>query len=193
LPAAPHPAGPAGDLKWLDRALQRMRIRRAAPFIGREDAVLDIGCADGSLFTRLPWIREGVGIDPDPGVSARVGITLRRGQFPDALAPDERFDVLTALAVLEHVPAEGQRAFAKGCRQALRPGGRLVLTVPAPLVDRLLDVLIALRVLRGMEAEEHWGFSPATTVALFSREGFRLETHRRFELGLNHLFVFRAP
>jgi hypothetical protein len=97
-----------------------------------------------------------------------------------------------ALAVLEHIGNADQQRFVAGCRAALRPTGRAILTVPAPIVDRILDVLILLKLLKGMEAEEHWGFAPTATVELFERGGFSLECHRRFEFGLNHLFVFRA-
>ena len=180
------------QLTWLDRRLQRARIAKAARFIEVGERVLDVGCADGSLFVQLPYIREGLGIDPEASDGEVRGIPLRRGHFPADLAADAPFDVLCALAVFEHVPEGEQAAFVGGCRQASRAGGRAVLTVPAPLVDHLIGALKALRLLHGMETHEHWGFSPAMTSGLFAERGFTLLTHRRFELGLNHLFVFRA-
>jgi hypothetical protein len=68
-----------------------------------------------------------------------------------------------------------------------------VITVPSPLVDPILDVLRALRVLDGMETEQHYGFKPSETKRLFGDAGFVLEKHEKFELGLNELFVFRRP
>src|SRR5205814_5880341 len=98
-------------VKGLDRVLQRWRIAVAAPWIPPGARVLDIGCADGALFDVLRGrIAGGVGIDPDaPAGQPRTGVRLVRGLFP-ADAPDERFDVITMLAVIEHLPSDSYSA-----------------------------------------------------------------------------------
>ena len=42
----------------------------------------------------------------------------------------------------------------------------------------------------GMSVEEHYGFDPARTEAIFAPPDFRLVERRRFQLGLNNLYVF---
>ena len=64
----------------------------------------------------------------------------------------------------------------------------MIITVPSPLVDRILKIGIRLRLLEGMEVHQHHGFDPHSMPALFAPH-FRVERRRRFELGLNHLFV----
>jgi hypothetical protein len=49
---------------------------------------------------------------------------------------------------------------------------------------------MALHLLDGMEAEAHHGFDPGSTVPVFEGAGFRTREARRFQLGLNRLFVF---
>lgn len=178
----------------IDRALQRWRLRVALRWIRPDARVLDIGCADGALGRRL---RGGtyLGIDPDPGRygSRRFG-DIHEGYFPGAL-PDGAgpFDAVVMLAILEHVPPGAMAEFATAVAGALAPGGRLVVTVPAPLVDHILDVAMRLHVLDGMESEAHHGFDPTTTPTIFGGAGLRLVQHRRFQLGLNHLYVFERP
>ena len=58
-------------------------------------------------------------------------------------------------------------------------------------MDPILDVLIRLRLAHGMDLEAHHGFEPRATPAIFEPHGFQLERARRFQLGLNTLFVFR--
>jgi hypothetical protein len=60
-------------------------------------------------------------------------------------------------------------------------------------VDRIIDVLRTLRLVEGMDIEAHHGFETEETPGYFARAGLRLLRHERFELGLNHLFVFELP
>jgi SAM-dependent methyltransferase len=182
-------------MKALDRYLQRARIAKARAFIRPGDRVLDIGSADGVMFESLRGvIRSGVGIDPTlPQRIEKDFYSLIPGHFPEACPQSEPFDVITLLAVLEHIPTTAQASFAQACFQALRPGGRLVITVPSPRVDAILAVLRTLRLIDGMSLEEHYGFKPSDTPRIFAEPGFRLVKHASFQLGLNNLYVFEKP
>ena len=83
-----------------------------------------------------------------------------------------------------------QPALATACHDLLLPGGRVIITVPAKAVDHILAVLRWLRLIDGMSLEEHYGFEPADTERIFGAPGFRLVHRSRFQLGLNHLYVF---
>lgn len=180
-------------MKALDRVLQRWRIRKARAYIPPGARILDIGCADGELFRRVPNLGEGVGIDPDlrPAQSDIPNVVLIRGLFPAALPDDRPFDVITMLAVLEHVPTDGQKPLALDCARHLKPGGHLIITVPSPAVDWILAVLRFFRLVHGMALEQHYGYDPRQTPSLFEVEGMKMIARRRFQLGLNHLFVFQ--
>jgi SAM-dependent methyltransferase len=177
----------------IDRMLQWWRISKARPYITPGSRVLDIGCADGELFKRISGIKDGIGVDPDlPQASIRFpNAVLLKGLFPHVL-PDERpFDVITLLAVLEHVPQERQRILAEECARYLKPSGHLIITVPSPSVDSILSVLRFLRLIHGMALEQHYGFDPRETPTLFEVGGMELVKASRFQLELNNLFVFK--
>jgi len=177
-------------MKPLDRFLQRWRARVAAPWVPRGARLLDVGCADGVLLAHLgERVASAVGVDPDAQASRTGRTEIRRESFPgNEPFPDASFDCVAILAVLEHV--HEPQALAREVHRVLAPGGCVVITVPHPFVDRILDVLMALHLLDGMEAEAHHGFDPASVVPLFEGAGFRTRAVRPFQLGLNRLFVF---
>jgi len=182
----------------VDRLLQDWRIRKATPFIRTGDRVLDLGSADGVLFERLGICGPGsMGIDPTlpANLRTRQGFLLVRGFFPQDLpAGSGPFDAIVMLAVLEHFPESGYAALAAGCARLLKPGGRLVISVPSPAVDAILDVLIRVRLVHGMSVEEHHGYDVTRTPEIFPEPDFALLAHETFQLGLNNLFVFeRRP
>ena len=175
-----------------DRLLQQWRVAKVAEWVPAGGRVLDIGCADGALFKILgERIGDGIGIDPDLAVQKKWSrYRLIRGTFPASLPTRAPFDAITMLAVLEHIPEHQQKDLACACFEYLVAGGRLIVTVPSAMVDGLLRPLTRLRVVDGMSLEQHYGFDPRTTPRLFSDAGLRLIRHERFQLGLNHLFVF---
>jgi SAM-dependent methyltransferase len=179
-------------MKLLDRILRDRRVKWAARFLQPDDVVVDVGCADGAMFEQLKG-RYGFGYGIDPTLASPVSgetYALYPGTFPEALPAEVAADRITLLATLEHLSPEEQQALAEGCRDVLRPGGTVVITVPSPRVDDVLHVLAALRLIDGMEMHEHYGFQPADTLKIFGGPEFKLVQHKRFQLGLNNLFVF---
>lgn len=181
-------------MTWIDRWLQSWRLRKAMRFLTSGMRVLDLGSADGVLFERFDRCGFGsMGIDPtlDSDRTLPSGFLLHRGFFPEDMPPDAGpFDAVVMLAVLEHFPESGYRQLSEGVARLLRPGGRLILTVPHAAVDGILKVLSALGLVHGMSLEEHHGFEVRRTPAIFAPPMFRLLHRSRFQLGLNHLFVF---
>jgi len=176
----------------LDVYLQKLRIKAALPWIPTGGHVLDVGCADGALFrVGASRIASGVGIDLLDSHEWTEGKYERRtGSFPAALHCGEQFNAVVMLAVVEHLSDSELLRWAEAVPEALLPGGRLIITTPSPVVDHILEMGIRLRLLDGMEAHQHHGFDPRDVPKHFSQPRMKLEQQRRFELGLNHLFVF---
>jgi len=180
-------------MRFLDRVLQNWRARMAKPWIPARARVLDIGCHEGEFLDSLGGhIGPSVGYDPLAPAEGHSRHDLVPAIFaaPSAHA-DGAFDAVVMLATLEHV--RDKEPLAREFFRILKPGGRVIITVPSQFVDHIVHTLCRLKLADGMSLDEHHGFDPTTTPDIFGRGGFALERWRRFQLGLNHLFVFRKP
>lgn len=153
--------------------------------------MLDIGGYDGSLIMRLyDKIERGVCIDPliEEKKGDKVEFWKHRvtGKLP---FPDSVFDVVTMLAVYEHL-GDSREMVTSEIFRVLKDGGLALLTVPSSAIDPILKVLTALRLADGMSFEEHEHFNSSATVRIFGERGFRLKRRVKFQMGLNNLFVF---
>jgi len=180
-------------MKFLDRVLRDWRIRKCMPFVRAKDKVLDIGCFDGYLFEKLKVksIKQSIGLDPL--LIERIekdNYTLIPGVFPDNLPNHNGFDSIVMLAVLEHIPREKQKQISIEFYKILENNGRVIITVPSPFVDHILWVLSKLRLIDGMSLDEHYGFKVEEIPQLFDTNKYKLIKHKKFQLGLNNLFVF---
>jgi len=163
----------------------------AKPWILQGSHLLDIGCHQGEFLDYLgARISSGVGLDPLAPNRQTPRYQLLSQRFTDSVNfPDGTFDAITLLATLEHIQDKGKLPL--NCHRLLRAEGRVILTVPSPMVDVIVTCLRFLRLADGMSVEQHHDYPPAETSPLFLRHQFVIEHHRRFQLGLNHLFVFR--
>ena len=180
-------------MKFFDRVLQNWRTKKAIGWIGEGAEVLDIGCYDAIVFERLgKKLKFGLGIDPVISPVKKENYELIQGYFPkDLNIKNQKFDAITLLAVLEHIPDTEMAQFAVSLSEHLKPGGHLIITVPDVKVDYILEVLKFLRIIDGMSLEEHHGFNVKNTKQIFEKVGLKLVKHSTFQLGLNNLFVFK--
>lgn len=103
----------------------------------RFSSLLDVGCGDGR------FLREVAAKHPDVqllGIDySQKAIAFARAFNPDIEyacldittdKPDRRFDVITMIEVLEHIPPEMIPDFLQAVTDYLAPDGKLILTVP---------------------------------------------------------------
>jgi SAM-dependent methyltransferase len=130
--------------------------------------VLDAACGTGKYFAMvLDAGRRVVGTDQSTGMLARA-----RARFPavplervglQELAFDGDFDAVMCVDAMENIPPEDWPRVLGGLRRALRPGGRLYLTVEEPDpadLERVQAEAVArgLPVVPGEMAEEGAGY-----------------------------------
>lgn len=124
------------DAMWYYRALHRHVGRCLGSRLGATARVLDAGCGTGGLLRRLhqaqpAWQLTGLDFSPLACDLARerTGGEIVQGSVAALPFPDETFDAVVSCDVVCQVsgPAQAVREF----RRVLRPGGVLVLTMPA--------------------------------------------------------------
>jgi SAM-dependent methyltransferase len=130
--------GPAPDVDVVapltpNASLRYDLVQRMLP-AGVTD-VLEVGCGQGAAGARLAQRYRYLGVEPDREsweVARRRIAAVGRGEVRnvtvDALG-DERFDLVCAFEVLEHI--EDDAAAVKEWASRLRAGGWLLLSVPA--------------------------------------------------------------
>lgn len=94
--------------------------------------MLDIGSGKGHFLAAARdagWEVTGIDLSPEAVAYARdrYGVPVTVGDIADRPIHD-RFDVVTLWHVLEHLPGPGEQL--DRCHSLLRPGGRLVVSVP---------------------------------------------------------------
>ena len=116
------------------RRIVEAELERVLP--PRKDrTLLEVGCGSGAMLPMLARFGRAVGLEPDASSVAHCAAALGDvasvvcGRIPDDVPRDGSFDVVGAFDVLEHLPDD--HSAVDSLRDALRPGGILVATVPA--------------------------------------------------------------
>jgi SAM-dependent methyltransferase len=115
-----------GRRRIIEVELERLPIRPGAK-------VLDAGCGSGRTLQELVRYGEVSGIELDPMAAevacGRGAFDVRIGRLEELPWADDTFDLITCLDVIEHTPDD--RVTLRELRRVTRPGGHLLVTVPA--------------------------------------------------------------
>jgi 2-polyprenyl-3-methyl-5-hydroxy-6-metoxy-1,4-benzoquinol methylase len=182
----------------LEPVLRRMRIRQVLPVIRKypQCALLDVGCGAKAALLRSvePYVTRGEGVDFKAPELRTSKLSTRRLTLGDRLpCGDEEFDVVTMLAVLEHLAQPD--AIVREIYRVLQPGGRLVITVPSLAAKPVLEFLAyRLGIVSEAEIRDHKRYYNRRRLGeLFAGTGFQVEAHHYFQLGMNNFLVARKP
>ncbi len=145
--------------------------------------VLDLGSAEGRTLVEMSALLDGASF---LGVEASAELLAAGPEMPEGIrlvegdvtalgeaAEPESFDLVSALALLEHLPAPLDAV--REAARVLRPGGLFIATCPHPFWDRLST---GLGLLAGGQHESELDRAGMTTLVV--EGGLELAAYRPF-------------
>ncbi|MBW4596874.1 MAG: class I SAM-dependent methyltransferase [Brasilonema angustatum HA4187-MV1] len=144
--------------------------------VDRSARILDVGCGEGALiaFLKEKGYTNLSGFDISPqnvAICHRLGFkfvqqldVLQLKQDPRA----ERYDVIFAIDILEHLPKQAAAQFLEQIRKQLKPGGYVV--VQTPNMGSVFGCLY-----RYADLSHEFGLTEHSAVSLLTIAGFAAE------------------
>lgn len=176
-----------------------MRYAKVKNLVPPVSVLCDLGCGPEGHFLQLLLasgiIVKGYGFDRKISKVTGRGIVLSPLDLDGGSIPlaNESIDCVTMLALLEHLrrPAE----VLQDVFRVLKPGGKIILTIPSPRSKPLLEFLaFRLQLISVEEIRDHKHyFSEKEIRQLLGDIGFTSIIYKRFQLGLNQLVSALKP
>lgn len=114
-----------------------LKFRSVVEHLGRPKRVLDIGCGPGTFIGNYLDGVEALGLDLSTSQIAYANETYSSSLHRFTAQPiaslieqGERFDAVTMIELIEHLPPDDAVGLLTDARRLLSPDGRLVVTTP---------------------------------------------------------------
>lgn len=123
----------------------------------RAGRILDIGCGSTPQFLKKTQFREKYGLDK-LAVRKYGNINFVRQDIEkDSQLPfkNDYFDVVTMIAVFEHLQPNRIASILIEIRRILKPNGRFILTTPCPWSNHFLKLISKVKFVSSEEVDEH--------------------------------------
>jgi SAM-dependent methyltransferase len=114
------------------RAIMEHIFWKKLPFLSKDLKILCVGCGTGAELEQAAQFGQVTGVDIDPQVVAlckKKGLHVIQADILEASLPQESFDVVVAMDVIEHIQDDYKTVQALS--GLLKKGGHLLVTVPA--------------------------------------------------------------
>jgi 2-polyprenyl-3-methyl-5-hydroxy-6-metoxy-1,4-benzoquinol methylase len=150
--------------------------------------LLDVGCGDNLLVKQYG---DGIGVDVFPWKG--IDILIHTPFMPFS---EKKFDTVTFMASINHIPESIRIQVLREAKRVLKDDGQIIITMITPKISYLgHNFLWGWRDPdiqdRGMKEGEEWGFSPKQMIEILKKAGLKIESHKKFVYGLNHLYIVK--
>lgn len=175
---------------FLEPILRKMRLKRVISHIPKKSLLLDVGCGTSAAFLKAisPDIKQGFGVDFKVDDIQFGNIKTTQLRLNTNLPfEDSSFDIVTMLAVLEHI--EKEQEILREIYRVLVPGGKLILTVPSVWAQPVLEFMAYnLRIVSEAEIRDHKRYYNREKLkkVLIEDNKFKEFNHQYFQLWMNN-------
>jgi SAM-dependent methyltransferase len=174
-------------------AKQRYKIaKKQIKSVRHRERILDIGCGSYPLFLTTVDFSEKYGMDKMVQTNKLVqGVTLINCDFENEERlpfQNDFFDVVSALALFEHIEPASLVKIHREIHRILKTGGVYVMTTPAFWTDRLLRFLAKIRLISDVEIKDHKGsYKHFDILSILQKSDFQKEKIKfgHFEMFMN--------
>ncbi len=182
----------------LEKFLAKKRSKMAnslIPLNNRKGRILDIGCGSFPVFLLGVDFAEKYGMDKVN--SDQKNILLNQGisfleydiEYQNNMPYQSNFfDVVTILAVFEHIEPKKTLVILNEIYRILKPEGVCILTTPSIWAVLPLKIMAKMRLVSSTELVEHkYAYKPFELMTIFEKTPFAKENLQLgyFELGMN--------
>lgn len=163
------------------------------PSVYRQGRILDIGCGAYPLFLLSCEFSEKYGLDKAlPQFSGQKINLIKWDVEKDGLSLFDSgfFDVVTMLAVFEHIDPPKLTNLNREIHRVLKKGGLYIITTPAVWTDKLLRIMAKLKLVSSVEIEEHKdAYNHKKISSILQRANFERLRFGYFEMYMNNWVV----
>lgn len=171
----------------IEPMLEQLRILKVRSHIPKNGVLVDIGCGDNMPLIKAisGSMKKCIGIDIDTSKKKFGNVEIVPMNIQKKIdLPSNTANVITMLAVLEHLQYPDE--VLKECKRILKPGGVLLVTVPSPSNEPLLNVLSWFMLVRREMIHQHENyFTPERLKKMCKNAGYSKYSVELFELGYN--------
>jgi 2-polyprenyl-3-methyl-5-hydroxy-6-metoxy-1,4-benzoquinol methylase len=176
----------------------RDRNRKVSRYLKPGKSLLDIGCGHGYLLRMAPC-QKNIGIDElqcyeysKDGEGKIIESCVEEGFVVERKLhfEDHSFDYVTIIAVIEHLHYPDE--IIRECHRVLKRQGLLIMTTPFPIVEKILlfmdkgSYLFSYKKVK----DAHIGYYNLESMNQLTRTLFELVEYKKFQFGVNQLFVY---
>jgi len=166
----------------LERFLARKRAQKANSLIPqsyRNGRILDIGAGSYPVFLLTTTFLEKFGIDKTFSAFLQtkpkthtLALMCHDIESEDPLPfQDEYFDIVTMLAVIEHIERYNLPRISQELYRILKRGGLLIITTPAEWTGLILNGMAYLKLISNQEIRDHKGLHSVDSIITTLQQG----------------------